>query len=107
MRSPAEVVMQLRLVAELAQLGGYLHAGYGIAGPRDLMAVAAIALAGLVLAFLAHGARLASAMSASPLTGRSAALSEKSRGARFQRQRDPDAAGRPRPRAPSAVPAAA
>jgi len=36
-----------------------------------------------------------------------AALREKSWSAAFQRQRDPDAAGRARPRAPSAVPAAA
>ncbi|HBW19004.1 MAG: DUF6412 domain-containing protein [Streptosporangiaceae bacterium] len=98
--------MQLRLVAEFAQLG-VQHAGYAIASPRDLMAVAAVALAGLVLAFLAQQAGAASAISAGPLTGRAVALSEKSRGARFQRQRDPDAAGRARPRAPSAVPAAA
>ena len=44
---------------------------------------------------------------ARPLTGQGVALREKSWSAAFQRQRDPDAAGRPRPRAPSAVPAAA
>ena len=38
---------------------------------------------------------------------RASALREKSWGAAFLRQRDPDAAGRARPRAPSAAPAAA
>jgi hypothetical protein len=38
---------------------------------------------------------------------RASALREKSWRAAFLRQRDPDAAGRARPRAPSAAPAAA
>ncbi|HYK32234.1 MAG TPA: DUF6412 domain-containing protein [Streptosporangiaceae bacterium] len=41
------------------------------------------------------------------MTVRASALREKSWRAAFLRQCDPDAAGRPRPRAPSAAPAAA
>jgi hypothetical protein len=72
-----------------------------------MLAFAAIVLAGLALAFLAHGARIAAAVTARPLSGRACALREKSRGAVFQRLLNPDAAGRTRPRAPSAAPAAA
>ena len=82
-------------------------AGYAVTSPSGLMALAAIALTSMLVAFLAHGARIAAAVTARPLTGRGVALREKSWSAAFQRQRDPDAAGRPRPRAPSAVPAAA
>ena len=100
--------MVASLVGVLTQLVGYgqvhSHAAPSASG---LMALAAIALAGMLVAILAHGARIAAAVTARPLTGRAAALREKSWSAAFQRQRDPDAAGRPRPRAPSAVPAAA
>jgi hypothetical protein len=97
------------LVSALAQLTGYwLPAGHVAATPTasGLMAVAAIALTGLLVAFLAHGARIAAAVTARPLV-RAATLREKSWSAAFQRQLNPDAAGRTRPRAPSAVPAAA
>ena len=100
--------MVASLVGVLTQLVGYgqvpSHAGPSASG---LIALAAIALTGMIVGFLAHGARIAAAVTARPLTGRAAALREKSWSAAFQRQRDPDAAGRPRPRAPSAVPAAA
>jgi hypothetical protein len=73
------------LLAELIQLGGRLIGpGQLAVSPRDLLAVTAIALVGLAVA-----------------------LREKSWSAAFQRQRDPDAAGRPRPRAPGTAPAAA
>lgn len=72
-----------------------------------MLAVAAVVLAGLAVAFLAHGARIAAAVTARPLTGRASALREKARGAIYQRQLNPDAAGHSRPRAPSAAPAAA
>jgi len=90
------------LAATLAQL-----AGYAVTSPSGLMTLAAIALTGMIIAFLAHGARIAAAVMARPLTGRGVALREKSWSAAFHRQRDPDAAGRARPRAPSAAPAAA
>ncbi len=100
--------MLASLVGVLTQLVGYGQV-HNHAAPlaSGLMALAAIALAGMLVAILAHGARIAAAVTARPLTGRAAALREKSWSAAFQRQRDPDAAGRPRPRAPSAVPAAA
>jgi Family of unknown function (DUF6412) len=96
------------LVATLTQLAGYWQvASHAVTSPSGLLALAAIVLTGILVAFIAHGARIAAAVTARPLTGRAAALREKSWCAAFQRQRDPDAAGRARPRAPSAVPAAA
>jgi hypothetical protein len=98
------------LAGTLTQLAGYWHV-VGIARadvtPSGLMALAAIALTGVVVAFLARGTRVAAAATARPQAGRAAALREKSWSAAFQRQRDPDAAGRARPRAPAAGPAAA
>jgi hypothetical protein len=82
--------------------------GHLLVSPAGL---AVTVLAGTVLlaalACLAGGGRLARISAAAPLLSRARALREKSWHAAFQRQRDPDAAGRPRPRAPSAVPAAA
>jgi uncharacterized membrane protein YfbV (UPF0208 family) len=75
--------------------------------PADLLAFAAVVLAGVALALIAQGLRFAIDVAARPLSGRALALRRKSWAAAFQRVRDPDAPGRPRPRAPSAVPAAA
>ena len=69
-------------------------------------AVLAGAMLAAVLALLISVACLSRA-AALPLIRRTSALREKSWRAAFLRQRDPDAAGRPRPRAPSAAPAAA
>ena len=89
----------------LAALTGYL-----LAGPGGLTVLSAAVLAamltGLVVAVVAGSARLARAVTA-PLHRRASGLQEKSWCAAFLRQRDPDAAGRPRPRAPSTAPAAA
>ncbi|HEU5419619.1 MAG TPA: DUF6412 domain-containing protein [Streptosporangiaceae bacterium] len=94
-------------LTELSQLGGYL-AGLAIAitTPRDLLAITALALVGMVIAVLARG-RAVRPVTAGPLPGRAAALREKAWRAAFQRLLDPDAAGRPRPRAPGSAPAAA
>jgi hypothetical protein len=97
------------LVGAVTYLTGYwLPAGHVAAPPSasGLMAVAALALTAMLAAFLAHGTRIAAAVTARPLV-RAVALREKAWSAAFQRQLDPDAAGRARPRAPSAVPAAA
>jgi hypothetical protein len=75
--------------------------------PARMLACAALVLAGLALAFVAHAARIGAADTARPLTGRASALREKSRAAVFQRLLNPDEPGRSRPRAPSAAPAAA
>ena len=75
--------------------------------PSGLVMLAAVTLTGALIALLAVGSRLAAAVTARPLRGRSAAFREKSWRAGFLPQRDPDAAGRARPRAPTAAPAAA
>ena len=79
--------------------------------PSGFTALAATALAGAALAamlvLLASVARISRVAAALPLQRRASALRERSWRAGFTRQRDPDAAGRPRPRAPSAAPAAA
>jgi len=81
-----------------------------LAGPRPspgLVLLAMVTLTATLAALLAGGARIAAAAAAIPLGGRVAALREKSWRAGFLPQRDPDAPGRARPRAPSAAPAAA
>ena len=79
-------------------------------GSAGLTALATAALAGAmlaaVLALIASVARL-SRTAAIPMIRRASGMREKSWRAAFLRQRDPDAAGRARPRAPSAAPAAA
>jgi hypothetical protein len=95
------------LAAVLSVAAWQLVIPHSLDNPSGLIGLAAIVLAGLALAFLAHGAGIATAVTTRPLTSRASALREKSRGAVFQRQLDPDAAGRPRPRAPGAVQAAA
>ena len=96
----------LAMLADLWWMTGHL-----LASPSGLptLAVSVLAVAVLVsaLSALARGGRLARIAAAVPQLSRAAALREKSWRAAFLRQRDPDAAGRPRPRAPSAAPAAA
>jgi Family of unknown function (DUF6412) len=79
--------------------------------PSGLTALAAAVLAGAmlaaVLALLISVASLSRTAAALPVIRRTSALREKSWRAAFLRQRDPDAPGRSRPRAPSAAPAAA
>jgi hypothetical protein len=79
--------------------------------PSGLTALAATVLAGAmfaaVLALLTSVAGVSRTAAALPLIRRARALREKSWRAGFLRQRDPDAAGRTRARAPSAAPAAA
>ena len=94
-------------LADLARVTSHL-----LLAPASLSAVVLTVLAGAILAgtlaaCLASGAVLGRLSTAVPLIRRAAALREKSWRAAFLPQRDPDAAGRPRPRAPSAAPAAA
>ena len=100
------VLSVLAPLADLARETSHL-----LLAPASLSAVAVTLLAGAVLAgalavCLASAARLGRVSGAVPLIRRAAALREKSWCAAFAAQRDPDAAGRPRPRAPSAAPAA-
>jgi hypothetical protein len=95
----------LALLAFLGHLAGLV-----LTGPTGLTvlsaAVLAAVLTGLVAVAIAGSARIARSVTAAPLRGRASGLQKKSWSAAFLRQRDPDAAGRPRPRAPSAAPAA-
>jgi hypothetical protein len=102
-------VAQLRALAmtALAAAACWQVLAHSLLTPSAMLAFTAAVLAGLALALLAHGAQIAAAVTGRPLTGRASALREKSRGAVYQRQLNPDAAGRHRPRAPGAVPAAA
>jgi hypothetical protein len=105
---PAALAAMLAPLASLWQ--GASHAV--LAPPPSLAAVAvtvlaAAVLAGALAACLASGASLGRSSTAVPLIRRAAALRAKSWRAAFLPQRDPDAAGRPRPRAPSVAPAAA
>ena len=96
----------------LAVLAGLLHDLTQLAiSPSGITALAASVLAGAVfaavLALLVSVAGVSRATAAVPMIRRASALREKSWRAAFLRQRDPDAAGRARPRAPSAALAAA
>jgi hypothetical protein len=96
----------------LAMLAGLLRDVAQLAvSPSGLTALAATVLAGAmfaaVLALLTSVAGVSRTAAALPLIRRARALREKSWRAAFLRQRDPDAAGRTRARAPSAAPAAA
>jgi len=96
----------------LAILAGLLRDLTQLAvSPSGLTALAATVLAGAtlaaVLALLTSVAGLSRTTAALPLIRLARALREKSWRAAFLRQRDPDAAGRTRPRAPSAAQAAA
>jgi len=101
------LAMLAALLRDLAQLA---------AGPTGLIgpiatALAATVLAGamlaVVLALLTSVAGVSRTAAVLPQVRRARAMREKSWRAAFLRQRDPDAAGRTRPRAPSAAPAAA
>ena len=95
----------------LALLAGFLRDLTQLAmTPSLLPALAAAILAGAVftavlalLTSVADGSRT----TAAPMSRRVSALRDRSWRVAFLRQRDPDAAGRSRPRAPSAAPAAA
>jgi hypothetical protein len=103
----------------LTALGGVLAVLAGLlrdltqlaATPSGLTVLAGTVLAGAmfaaVLALLTSAAGVSRATAAVPMIRRARALREKAWRAAFGRQRDPDAAGRARPRAPSAAPAAA
>jgi Family of unknown function (DUF6412) len=96
----------------LAMLAGLLRDLAQLAvSPSGLTVLAATVLAGTmlaaVLALLTSVAGVSRTAAVLPLLRRTRALQEKSWRTAFLRQRDPDAAGRTRPRAPSAAPAAA
>jgi hypothetical protein len=97
----------------LWQMAGHLFAAFTWADTPQrtvLLTVAALAvvvLAAKVVGSLEAGASLAGATGAIPVRRRVAALRERSWRVAFLPQRDPDARGRSRPRAPSAAQAVA
>jgi Family of unknown function (DUF6412) len=92
------------LLSFIGQLAGVWHM---VATPTGLLSVAAVVVAGLLALAIARSAATAAALTVAPMRRRAVAIRQKSWSARFQRLTDPDSAGRPRPRAPGAVPAAA
>jgi hypothetical protein len=101
-------VIRITLAIAAAQLAAWWQlVGHPPATPASALAVAAVALVVTLVAVVAHARLTRGIIPAGPLLRRAVALRRKSWGAVFQRQRDPDAAGRARPRAPSAAPAAA
>jgi hypothetical protein len=100
----------LSALAGLWQVAGHLLAILMWADTPQraaVLAVAVVAVAAVaVVGRMAVGTRLAGAANL-PVTRRVAALRDKSWRVAFLRQRDPDARGRSRPRAPTAAPAAA
>ena len=96
------------VLAVLWQVAGHLLAVLAGADTPQRAAMLTVAvLAVAVVGCLALSASLAGATAALPVQRRVTALREKSWRVAFLRQRDPDARGRTRPRAPSAAPAAA
>jgi len=100
----------------------WLIAGHALVAPAGATALAApllattglattvlatTVLAGVLVAMLAFAGSIPRTAAPGPLISRAAALRRKSWLAAFVRLRDPDAAGRSRPRAPSTGPAAA
>jgi hypothetical protein len=95
------------LLADLWQATGHLLLASSGSSGTAVTALAVAVLIGALAACVACASLVGRISSAIPLNVRASALREKSWRAAFLRQRDPDAAGRPRPRAPSAAPAAA
>jgi hypothetical protein len=94
------------LTIAVAQAAAWWHLDQHAAA-SGVVALAAVALAGAVVAVLAQACWPGAAITAGPLRRRAVGLRRKSWGAVFQRQRNPDAAGRARPRAPAAASTAA
>jgi hypothetical protein len=101
---------EVPVLAALSQVAGHLLAVLMWADTPQRAAVVAVAVLAVaavaVVGCLAAGATTAAAAGLS-VTRRVAALRDKSWRVAFLRQRDPDARGRSRPRAPTAASAAA
>lgn len=96
----------IMLLADLWRVGEHsLLAPFGL--PAVMTVLAGSLLVGVLAACLASRSVLTGLGAAIPLISLAAALREKTWRCAFLRLCDPGAAGRPRPRAPSAAPAAA
>src|SRR5260370_15852586 len=97
----------LALGGLLAQLTGFgQFAGHLTVTPSGLMALAAAAVTCVIAGIAARAAHAARTGTVVPLRSLATALRARSRRTAFMRQRDPDAAGRSPPRAPTASQAA-
>jgi hypothetical protein len=95
-------------LGSLWQVAGYLLAALTWADtPQRLAMLTVTVLAVALIGCLAAGASFTGDVAARPVNRRVAALRDKSWRVAFLPQRDPDARGRTRPRAPTAAPAAA
>ena len=90
----------------LGELAGQLLLGDPVT-PQRLAALAVAVLAVVAAGCVAAAVRVDRALAAIPVVCRVTALRDKSWRVAFLRLRDPDARGKPRPRAPSAAPAVA
>lgn len=106
-RAQAAMIVSVLSIAAAELAACWQLMSHSATSPAQVMAVAAAGLAGVIIALLAQSGWLAGAITAGPLLRRAIALRRKSWGAVYQRQLNPDAAGRARPRAPSAAPTAA
>jgi len=98
----------LSVLAGLWQVAGHLLTLLlWVDTPQRAAMLTVAVLAAVLIGSLAVGASLAGATSVVPVRRRAAALRERSWRVAFLPQRDPDARGRTRPRAPSAVQATA
>jgi hypothetical protein len=88
-------------------VGLWQSAAHTLLVPSLPTMLTAAVLAMLLVAVAVTPAATPRPLASLPVIRRVAALREKSWNVAFLRQRDPDAAGRARPRAPSAAPAAA
>ena len=98
------------MLAALSQVAGHLLAVLMWADTPQraaMVAVAVLAVAAVAVASCLTAGASPAAAAALPVTRRVAALRDKSWRVAFLPQRDPDARGRSRPRAPSAAQAAA
>jgi len=98
-------MIRVALTVAVAQVAVGWQLAQHAATPSGVVAIASVALAAAVIAVLAREPLAGAALTGAPRLA--VALRRKSWGAAFQRQRNPDAPGRPRPRAPSAALAAA
>jgi hypothetical protein len=90
----------------LSELAGLVSLG-GPLTPQRLAVLAIAVLTAVAAGCVAAAVRFDHSPAVVPVARRVTALRDKSRRVAFLRLRDPDARGRPRPRAPSAAPAAA
>jgi hypothetical protein len=96
------------MIAALLRLSGLAWSlGDPGTGPQAVLGLAAVAVAGLAVLFVSRSSAARCAGGSAPTLVRALSLCRRASRAAHMRLRDPGAAGRPRPRAPSAAVTAA